>query len=155
MMHLWAHFQFEASGKGRPLEGAKVGAKIVARLSSVDIRQMWHCSRININAPEHTDVILVLEGDHGDWRYDRAAALLKQGYAHRLVLDADGCSRNRSRLQQPAGAVIPRAGQNRRPGVAEVSVVELGGAVAKARLRLDAFSACPAIWSETSGMHNS
>jgi uncharacterized SAM-binding protein YcdF (DUF218 family) len=42
-----------------------------------------------INAPEHADVILVLEGDRGDLRYWSAVGLLRKGYASRIVLDAD------------------------------------------------------------------
>jgi uncharacterized SAM-binding protein YcdF (DUF218 family) len=41
-----------------------------------------------INAPERSDVIVVLRGDIGDIRFQRGLSLLRDGYAQQLVLDA-------------------------------------------------------------------
>jgi hypothetical protein len=55
-----------------------------------------------INSPEHSDIILVLEGDRGDWRYEAAVNLQRQGYADRIVLDADGSIPKYGRLPSEA-----------------------------------------------------
>ena len=53
-----------------------IGAVLLARL-------------LVVNAPQRSDVILVLAGDRGDWRYQEGLDLLHEGYAHYIVLDAD------------------------------------------------------------------
>ena len=53
-----------------------IGAVLLARL-------------LVVNAPQRSDVILVLAGDRGDWRYQEGLDLLHEGYAPYIVLDAD------------------------------------------------------------------
>ncbi len=42
-----------------------------------------------VNAPERSDVMVVLEGGAGSSRYQQAVKLQKQGYAPRIMVDAD------------------------------------------------------------------
>src|SRR5664279_4667120 len=42
-----------------------------------------------MDAPAQSDVMLVLAGGRGDWRYWRAVQLLQKGYANRILLDVD------------------------------------------------------------------
>lgn len=41
-----------------------------------------------VNHPEHSDVIVVLAGDHNDLRYSRGLQLLREQYGHRMLVDA-------------------------------------------------------------------
>jgi hypothetical protein len=41
-----------------------------------------------LNRPQHADFIVVLAGDRGDNRFQHALQLLREGYAHDLILDA-------------------------------------------------------------------
>ena len=49
----------------------------------------YAASVLRVNNPQHADVILVLGGGLDDSRYYRAVELMKQGYADRIVLDAE------------------------------------------------------------------
>jgi len=49
----------------------------------------YGASLLRVNAPEHADVILVLAGGMDDSRYWRGVELMKDGYADRMVLDAE------------------------------------------------------------------
>ena len=42
-----------------------------------------------IHAPQHSDVLVVLEGGDGSSRFEQAVRLQKQGYAPRVLVDAD------------------------------------------------------------------
>jgi len=44
---------------------------------------------LRVNAPEHADVILVVAGGPDDSRYWRALELMQQGYAGKILLDAE------------------------------------------------------------------
>ena len=51
---------------------------------------LLYCSLVVVSmmeAPAHSDVMLVLAGGRGDWRYWHAVQLLKQGCANRILLD--------------------------------------------------------------------
>jgi uncharacterized SAM-binding protein YcdF (DUF218 family) len=41
-----------------------------------------------VNQPEHSDVIVVLAGDHNDLRYWRGLELLRDGFGQRMLVDA-------------------------------------------------------------------
>lgn len=49
----------------------------------------YGASFLRVNHPEYSDLILVLGGGVDDSRYWRGAELMKQGYAGRMVLDAE------------------------------------------------------------------
>jgi len=49
----------------------------------------YAASFLRVNHPEHADVILVLGGGMDDSRYWRGVELMKEGYASRMVLDAE------------------------------------------------------------------
>src|SRR5262249_36246849 len=49
----------------------------------------YGASFLRVNQPEHSDVILVLGGGMDDSRYWRGVELMKQGYADKIVLDAE------------------------------------------------------------------
>ncbi len=60
---------------------------VVAVLVAVFAKRMG--SWLVVDAPRRSDVIVVLAGDFGDLRFERALDLLREGYAPQLVLDAD------------------------------------------------------------------
>lgn len=65
----------------------------LAGVLAVGIVLLWLFSHaasfLVLNAPQHADVILVLEGGADDSRYWQAIHLLKEGYSNRIILDAD------------------------------------------------------------------
>ena len=49
----------------------------------------WGAGRfLVLDAPETSDVLVVLAGDHNDLRYKRGLQLLGDGYAHLMLADA-------------------------------------------------------------------
>ena len=50
----------------------------------------WAAGRfLVVDAPEQSDVLVVLAGDHNDLRYKRGLQLLTDGYAHLMLADAN------------------------------------------------------------------
>ena len=50
----------------------------------------WAAGRfLVVDAPEQSDVLVVLAGDHNDLRYKRGLQLLADGYAHQMLADAN------------------------------------------------------------------
>jgi hypothetical protein len=67
-----------------------------------------------VNRPEHADVIVVLAGDHNDRRYWYGLKLLREGYAHGMVVDATtDVMYGRTHAQYAADFVAQSAGEYR------------------------------------------
>jgi uncharacterized SAM-binding protein YcdF (DUF218 family) len=67
-----------------------------------------------VNHPERSDVIVVLAGDHNDLRYWRGLELLREGYGHRMLVDASADRiYGRSYAEHAADFVTQLAGESR------------------------------------------
>jgi uncharacterized SAM-binding protein YcdF (DUF218 family) len=65
------------------------GILLVVVALAVGLAMAFGGSLLRVNRPHHADAILVLGGGSDDTRYWRAVDLAKQGYADRIVLDAE------------------------------------------------------------------
>ena len=102
------------TGRSRSLTGIAV---LVLCLATFLFGFGHAASFLVLNAPEHSDAILVLEGGAGDSRYWKAVELSKQGYAQHILVDADSQAEQWGVTEADlAAAFIERV----TPGMAEV-----------------------------------
>ncbi len=66
-----------------------IAALVVVVAVAVALAKEYGASFLRVNHPEHADVILVLGGGMDDSRYWRAVELMDDGYADKMVLDAE------------------------------------------------------------------